>query len=46
MEQQRVPEVRHPAFQMTADEAVQRQQHTTGCADPPASIVVIGDGRH
>jgi nitroreductase len=45
MEQQRVPELRHPSFQMTADEAVQRQRRTTGWAEAPALIVLLGDGR-
>ena len=45
MEQQRVPELRHPSFQMTADEAVQRQRTRKGCSEAPALIVVLGDGR-
>ncbi len=45
MEQQRVLELRHPSFQMTAEDAVQRQRRTTGWAEAPALIVVLGDGR-
>jgi nitroreductase len=44
MEQQRVPELRHPAFQMTADEAYQRRRGA-GWSEAPALIVVLGDGR-
>lgn len=45
MEQQRVFELRHPAYQMTADEAVERQRRGTGWSEAPALIVVLGDGR-
>jgi nitroreductase len=45
MEQQRTPELRHPSFQMEADEAVQRQRTARGWAEAPALIVVLGDGR-
>ena len=45
MEQQRAPELRHPSFQMTADEAVQRQRTQKGWSEAPALIVVLGDGR-
>jgi 5,6-dimethylbenzimidazole synthase len=45
MEQQRVPELRHPAYQMTAEDAVQRARLGRGWADAPALIVVLGDGR-
>ena len=45
MEQQRVLELRHPSYQMMADEAVQRQRSATGWSEAPALIVVLGDGR-
>ncbi len=45
MEQQRVFELRHPAYQMTADEAVERQRRRAGWSQAPALIVVLGDGR-
>jgi 5,6-dimethylbenzimidazole synthase len=45
MEQQRVFELRHPSYQMTHDQAVQRQRQTVGWAEAPALIVVLGDGR-
>ena len=45
MEQQRVFELRHPVYQMTADEAVERQRRGTGWSEAPALIVVLGDGR-
>src|SRR3989337_3378002 len=45
MEQQRVLELRHPSYQMMADEAVQRQHSVTGWSEAPALIVVLGDGR-
>jgi nitroreductase len=45
MEQQRVFELRHPAYQMTADEAVERQRRGAGWSEAPALIVVVGDGR-
>src|SRR4051812_41633108 len=44
MEQQRVLELRHPAFQMTADQAYQRRRKA-GWSQAPALIVVLGDGR-
>ena len=45
MEQQRVFELRHPAYQMTADEAVEKQRRGAGWSEAPALIVVLGDGR-
>ncbi len=45
MEQQRVLELRHPSYQMMADEAVQRQRSAKGWSEAPALIVVLGDGR-
>jgi nitroreductase len=45
MEQQRVAELRHPAFQMTADEAYQQRRRKAGWSQAPALIVVLGDGR-
>jgi 5,6-dimethylbenzimidazole synthase len=45
MEQQRVFELRHPAYQMTADEAVERQRRGAGWSEAPALIVVVGGGQ-
>ena len=45
MEQQRVFELRHPSFQMMAEEAVQQQRRGAGWSEAPALIVVLGDGR-
>ena len=45
MEQQRVLELRHPSYQMTHDEVVQRQRRGIGWAEAPALIVLLGDGR-
>src|SRR3954466_13162108 len=45
MEQQRVFELRHPSYQMTEDEAVQRSRLSGGWSEAPALIVVLGDGR-
>src|ERR671926_418393 len=45
MEQQRVFELRHPAYQMTADKAVEQQRRGAGWSEAPALIVVVGDGR-
>jgi 5,6-dimethylbenzimidazole synthase len=45
MEQQRVFELRHPAYQMTADQIVERQRRSAGWSEAPALIVVLGDGR-
>jgi nitroreductase len=44
MEQQRVAELRHPSFQLTADAQYQRRRRT-GWSEAPALIVVLGDGR-
>jgi 5,6-dimethylbenzimidazole synthase len=45
MEQQRVFELRHPAYQMTAEKAVEQQRRGAGWSEAPALIVVVGDGR-
>ncbi len=45
MEQQRTMELRHPSYQMMAEEAVQRQRQSAGWSEAPALIVVLGDGR-
>ncbi|HXP94567.1 MAG TPA: nitroreductase family protein [Candidatus Binatia bacterium] len=45
MEQQRVMELRHPSYQMTHEEAVQKQRQSVGWAEAPFLIVVVGDGR-
>src|ERR1051326_7588451 len=45
MEQQRVFELRHPAYQLTAEKAVEQQRRGAGWSEAPALIVVVGDGR-
>ncbi len=45
MEQQRDFKLRHPSFQMTAEESVQKQRISTGWSEAPVLIVVLGDGR-
>jgi len=45
MEQQREFELRHPSFQMTHEEAVQRQRQSQGWSEAPVLIVILGDGR-
>jgi 5,6-dimethylbenzimidazole synthase len=47
LEQMRVPELRHPAFQLTGGLDEQREKLTRrpGFAHAPALIVVLGDGR-
>src|SRR2546428_2129152 len=45
MEQQRVFELRHPAYQMTADEAVERQRRGARGAQAPARIRLLGRRR-
>jgi 5,6-dimethylbenzimidazole synthase len=45
MEQQREFELRHPSYQLTHDEAVQRQRRDQGWSEAPVLIVVLGDGR-
>jgi nitroreductase len=47
MEQMRVPELRHPAFQLLGDTEQQLRQLKSrpGWAEAPALIVVLGDGR-
>lgn len=45
MEQQRLPELRHPALQMVDEREVQRQRRGVGWSEAPALIVVLGDGR-
>jgi 5,6-dimethylbenzimidazole synthase len=45
MEQQRDLKLRHPSFQMTHDEAVQRQRTSVGWSEAPVLIVILGDGR-
>ena len=47
LEQMRVPELRHPAFQLTGSPEEQRQMLLArpGFAHAPALIVVLGDGR-
>jgi len=45
MEQQREFELRHPSYQLTHDEAVQRQRLDQGWSQAPAVIAVLGDGR-
>jgi 5,6-dimethylbenzimidazole synthase len=47
MEQMRVPELRHPAFQLTGstDEQLRKLKARPGWSEAPALIVVVGDGR-
>jgi nitroreductase len=45
MEQQRVPELRHPSFQISHEEAVIRNRTAKGWSEAPFLIVVLGDGR-
>ena len=47
LEQMRVPELRHPAFQLTGtlDEQREKLRARPGFAIAPALIVVLGDGR-
>jgi nitroreductase len=45
MEQQRAPELRHPSFQISHEEAVVRARTTKGWSEAPFLIVVLGDGR-
>jgi 5,6-dimethylbenzimidazole synthase len=45
MEQQRVMELRHPSYQMTHEETVQRQRQSQGWSEAPVLIVILGDGR-
>jgi nitroreductase len=45
MEQQRDLKLRHPAYQLTHDNAVQQQRTSVGWSIAPALIVILGDGR-
>lgn len=47
MEQMRLPELRHPAFQWAGNPEEQLEKHKArpGWAEAPALIVVLGDGR-
>jgi len=47
MEQMRVPELRHPAFQLTGgpEEQIRKLKARSGWAEAPVLIVVLGDGR-
>jgi nitroreductase len=45
MEQQRDFKLRHPSFQMTAEDAVQKQRVSQGWSEAPVLIVLLGDGR-
>lgn len=45
MEQQRVPELRHPSFQISHEEAVIRSRTLKGWGIAPFLIVLLGDGR-
>ena len=45
MEQQRVPELRHPSFQISHEEAVIRNRTAKGWSEAPFLIVLLGDGR-
>lgn len=47
MEQMRIPELRHPAYQLegTPEEQLKQVRSRKGWADAPVLIVVVGDGR-
>lgn len=45
MEQQRDFKLRHPSFQLTHDQVVQKQRAEVGWSIAPALIVIVGDGR-
>jgi nitroreductase len=47
MEQMRVPELRHPAYQLAGDpeEQIRTLKSQSGWAEAPALIVILGDGR-
>jgi nitroreductase len=45
MEQQRDFKLRHPAYQMTHRDTVQRQRTQVGWSEAPVLIVITGDGR-
>jgi nitroreductase len=45
MEQQRDFKLRHPAYQMTHQQTVQRQRTQVGWSEAPVLIVITGDGR-
>ena len=45
MEQQRDFKLRHPSFQMTQEDAVQKQRVSQGWSEAPVLIVLLGDGR-
>lgn len=45
MEQQRVPELRHPSFQMNKEERYARERNEKGFSEAPFFIVILGDGR-
>ncbi|HLH98524.1 MAG TPA: nitroreductase family protein [Xanthobacteraceae bacterium] len=45
MEQQRDFKLRHPAYQMTHQDSVQRQRTQVGWSEAPVLIVITGDGR-
>ena len=47
MEQMRVPELRHPAFQLSGDpeEQIRKLKARPGWAEAPVLIAVVGDGR-
>src|SRR4030042_1181289 len=47
MEQIRIPELRHPAFQLAGDteEQIRQLKSRPGWAKAPVLIVVLGDGR-
>jgi nitroreductase len=45
MEQQRDFKLRHPAYQMTHEDSVQKQRTAVGWSEAPVLIVILGDGR-
>jgi hypothetical protein len=44
MEQQREFKLRHPSFQMTHDEALQKHRNEVGWSVAPVLIVIVTDG--
>src|SRR5258708_23947180 len=45
MEQRRDSKLRHPGYQMTHEQTVQRQRTQVGWSEAPVLIVITGDGR-
>jgi len=45
MELQREPRLRHPSYQLTSDEVVEKRRTEVGWSEAPALIAIVGDGR-